>query len=95
MMNGTLISHSNSRLEAYSQPKCMSSPTQFAALVQGQEMRKVLPVFAGQSIDFEWHVFSGDISVQMLNKLTAITLATGEAPESVSDRSLNWESQKV
>ena len=33
MMHGTIIYYSKSRLEACSQPKCMSSPTQFPAEV--------------------------------------------------------------
>ena len=43
MMSGRVIYFVKSRLEACSKPKCMSSPTQFSAQVQGQWIQPAHP----------------------------------------------------
>ena len=59
---------------------------------------------AGQSLDIELHVFLGDTSVQILQKLKVFMLETGHDPgsfqtglfcESMFDDITNWESPNV
>ena len=58
----------------------------------------------GQSLDIGWHLFPGDNSAQILQKLKVFMLETGHEPDSCPDRInlagmfnniANWESPKV
>ena len=53
--------------------------------MQGDKCRNRNDI-AGQSMDIEWHVWLGDMSLQILHKLQEFMSETGPVPESFPDR---------